>query len=39
MSRNEAKLKDFVESLPRPNADQKHQYLVVDFRILKTIKK
>jgi 3-oxoacyl-[acyl-carrier protein] reductase len=39
MSRNEAKLKDFVESLPRPNADQKHQYLVVDFLILKTIKK
>lgn len=39
MSRNEAKLKDFVESLPRPNADQKHQYLVVDFSDFENYKK
>lgn len=31
MSRNEAKLQDFVSSLPLIHADQKHQYLVADF--------
>lgn len=39
MSRNEAKLKDFVESLPRPNSDQKHQCLVVDFSDFENYKK
>ncbi|MCQ9636685.1 SDR family oxidoreductase [Chryseobacterium sp. WG23] len=39
MARNEKKLKDFVSSLPVVNADQKHEYLVVDFSDFDSYKK
>ncbi|WP_374464691.1 SDR family oxidoreductase [Chryseobacterium sp.] len=39
MSRNEAKLKDFVSSLPVMNAGQKHEYLVADFSDFESYKK
>ncbi|MCQ9640944.1 SDR family oxidoreductase [Chryseobacterium sp. WG14] len=39
MARNEKKLKDFVSSLPVVNADQKHEYLVVDFSDFESYKK
>lgn len=39
MSRNEAKLRDFVSSLPVMNASQKHEYLVADFSDFESYKK
>lgn len=39
MARNEAKLKDFVSSLPVMNAGQKHEYLVADFSDFESYKK
>lgn len=39
MARNEAKLKDFVSSLPVINAGQKHEYLVADFSDFESYKK
>lgn len=39
MSRNEAKLKDFVSTLPVLNADQKHEYLIADFSDFENYKK
>ncbi|QBA21775.1 SDR family oxidoreductase [Chryseobacterium indologenes] len=39
MARNEAKLKDFVSSLPVINTDQNHGYLVADFSDFESYKK
>ncbi|MEJ5106822.1 MULTISPECIES: SDR family oxidoreductase [Chryseobacterium] len=39
MARNEAKLKDFMASLPIVGPEQKHQYLVVDFSDFNNYKK
>lgn len=39
MARNEAKLKDFIATLPVVTPEQKHQYLTVDFSDFESYKK